>query len=122
VVLEAFGPRRLMLDLTGRADVASSYERWVSTVQRAICHVVSPEQEWVFSKTALKHTTGISGRVKMRLRDLGKRSLFRNEKSLKPCSPPRFSPTLHFFRAMTIYLVFLSAVFQTACRSFQMRV
>jgi len=36
--------------------LASSYERWVSTVRETIATLSPTEQEWVFSKRQLKHT------------------------------------------------------------------
>jgi L-fucono-1,5-lactonase len=55
VVLEAFGPKRLMFGSDWPVlTLASTYGRWVSTVQRAIATLSPSEQEWVFSKTAIE--------------------------------------------------------------------
>jgi L-fuconolactonase len=55
VVLEAFGPKRLMFGSDWPVlTLASTYGRWVSTVHRAIATLSLSEQEWVFSKTAIE--------------------------------------------------------------------
>jgi L-fuconolactonase len=55
VVLEAFGPKRLMFGSDWPVlTLASTYGRWLSTVQRAVATLSPTEQEWVFSKTAIE--------------------------------------------------------------------
>jgi L-fuconolactonase len=55
VVLEAFGPKRLMFGSDWPVlTLASTYGRWLSTVQRAMATLSPSEQEWVFSKTAIE--------------------------------------------------------------------
>src|SRR3982074_2230636 len=55
VVLEAFGPKRLMFGSDWPVlTLASTYGRWLSTVQRAMARLSPSEQEWVFSKTAIE--------------------------------------------------------------------
>ena len=55
VVLEAFGPKRLMFGSDWPVlTLASTYGRWLSTAQRAMATLSPSEQEWVFSKTAIE--------------------------------------------------------------------
>jgi len=55
VVLEAFGPKRLMFGSDWPVlTLASTYGRWLSTVQRAMAALSPSEQEWIFSKTAIE--------------------------------------------------------------------
>jgi len=55
VVLEAFGPKRLMFGSDWPVlTLASTYGRWLNTVQRAMATLSPSEQEWIFSKTAIE--------------------------------------------------------------------
>jgi len=38
------------------------------------------------------------------------------KKSLKPCSPPRFSPTLHFFERDNLFGFSVGRIFRQQCR------
>ena len=52
-VLEAFGPRRLMFGSDWPIiTLASTYNRWVSTVRLAIAHLSASEQQWVLWRSA----------------------------------------------------------------------
>lgn len=53
VVLEAFGPRRLMFGSDWPVLLlAGDYDRWVNTVRRAIQPLSSDEQAWIAHRTA----------------------------------------------------------------------
>ncbi len=52
-VLEAFGPRHLMFGSDWPIiTLASTYNRWVSTVRSAIAHLSSSEQQWILWRSA----------------------------------------------------------------------
>jgi len=53
VVLEAFGPRRLMFGSDWPlVTLASTYGRWLQTVHEAISHLSGDEQDWILWRTA----------------------------------------------------------------------
>ena len=53
VVLEAFGPRRLMFGSDWPlVTLASTYGRWLETVRKAISHLSDVEQSWILWRTA----------------------------------------------------------------------
>jgi L-fuconolactonase len=55
VVLEAFGPKRLMFGTDWPVClVASGYARWVELVRRFAAGLSADEQEWLFGKTAVQ--------------------------------------------------------------------
>jgi L-fuconolactonase len=55
VVLEAFGPRRIMFGSDWPVvTLASSYKRWWETVRTALAQLSPSEQEWILSKTAIE--------------------------------------------------------------------
>ena len=55
LVLEAFGPSRIMFGSDWPVlTVASTYERWVQTVEEAISNLTANEREWIFSRTAMQ--------------------------------------------------------------------
>jgi L-fuconolactonase len=55
VVLEAFGPRRLMFGSDWPVvTLASSYKRWWETFRIALVQLSPSEQEWILSKTAVE--------------------------------------------------------------------
>jgi L-fuconolactonase len=55
VVLEAFGPRRIMFGSDWPVVlVASPYKRWADTVRRMIGSLLADEQYWVMGKTAVE--------------------------------------------------------------------
>jgi L-fuconolactonase len=54
VVLEAFGPRRLMFGTDWPVCLAASgYARWVDVVRKFASGISAEEQEWLFGKTAV---------------------------------------------------------------------
>ena len=54
-VLEAFGPRRLMVGSDWPVlNLASTYGRWWTTVKIAIAQLTAEEKEWILSRTALE--------------------------------------------------------------------
>jgi len=54
-VLEAFGPKRLMFGSDWPVcQVASSYSRWVNTVEKLLMQLSADEREWVFGRTAMQ--------------------------------------------------------------------
>lgn len=53
VVLEAFGPQRLMFGSDWPlVTLASTYGRWLETVREAISHLSDSEQDWILWRTA----------------------------------------------------------------------
>jgi L-fuconolactonase len=55
VVLQAFGPKRLMFGSDWPVvTLASSYKRWWETVRIAIAQLSPSEQEWILSRTAIE--------------------------------------------------------------------
>jgi L-fuconolactonase len=55
VVLEAFGPRRLMFGSDWPVvTLASSYRRWWETIRIALAELSPSEQEWILSRTAVE--------------------------------------------------------------------
>jgi L-fuconolactonase len=55
VVLEAFGPRRIMFGSDWPVVlVASSYKRWADTVRRMIRSLSTEEQNWIMFRTAVE--------------------------------------------------------------------
>ena len=55
VVLEAFGPRRIMFGSDWPVVlVASPYKRWVDIVRRMISSLSDEEQDWIMGKTAVE--------------------------------------------------------------------
>jgi L-fuconolactonase len=55
VVLQAFGPKRLMFGSDWPVvTLASSYKRWWETVRIAIAELSPSEQEWILSRTAIE--------------------------------------------------------------------
>ena len=55
VVLEAFGPRRLMFGSDWPVvTLASSYKRWWETVRITLAQLSPSEQEWILSRTAVE--------------------------------------------------------------------
>ncbi|MEA2259076.1 MAG: L-fuconolactonase [Acidobacteriaceae bacterium] len=55
VVLETFGPRRLMFGSDWPVvTLASSYGRWWETVRIALSQMSPSEQEWILSRTAIE--------------------------------------------------------------------
>jgi L-fuconolactonase len=55
VVLQAFGPKRLMFGSDWPVvTLASSYKRWWETVRSAIARLSPSEQEWILSKAAVE--------------------------------------------------------------------
>jgi L-fuconolactonase len=55
VVLEAFGPRRIMFGSDWPVVlVASSYKRWADTVRRMIGSLSTEEQNWIMFRTAVE--------------------------------------------------------------------
>jgi L-fuconolactonase len=55
VVLQAFGPKRLMFGSDWPVvTLASSYKRWWQTVRIAIAQLSPSEQEWILSRTAVE--------------------------------------------------------------------
>ena len=53
VVLEAFGPRRLMFGSDWPlVTLASTYGRWLETVREAVSHLSDSEQDWILWRTA----------------------------------------------------------------------
>ena len=54
VVIEAFGPRRLMFGTDWPVCLAASgYARWVDVVRKFASGISAEEQEWLFGKTAV---------------------------------------------------------------------
>jgi L-fuconolactonase len=54
VVLEAFGPKRLMFGTDWPVCLAASgYSRWVEAVRRFAAGLSADEQEWLFGRTAV---------------------------------------------------------------------
>lgn len=54
-VLEAFGPRRLMVGSDWPVlNLASTYGRWWATVRIAIAQLTPGEKDWILSRTALE--------------------------------------------------------------------
>jgi len=54
-VLDAFTPKRLMFGSDWPVvTLASTYKRWMETVQSAIAQLSATEREWILSRTAIE--------------------------------------------------------------------